>query len=142
MRSFTDLERTFSGQPAPLGAVLARVDTGRGRDQLSAAQLPELLTALAEETRIASITASSAIEGVVVAPSRAERIVADAAGTARRFRNRNERELAGYRDAIDEMMRLEQLDERVSIPWLVHVHRRLFGHLQGGGGRLKTEPNL
>jgi len=142
VRSFVDLGRTFSGQPARLGAVLARVDTGRGREQLSAAQLPELLTALAEETRIASITASSAIEGVVVAQARAERIVADTAGTARRYRNRNERELAGYRDAIDEMMRLEQPDARVSVPWLAHVHRRLFGHLDGGGGRLKTEPNL
>lgn len=142
MRSFVDVDRTFAGQPARLGAVLARIDTGRGREQLSTAQLPELLQGLAEETRIASITASSAIEGVVVEPSRAERIVATPGGTSRRYRNRNERELAGYRDAIDEMMRLERLDEAVSVPVLVHLHRRLFGHLDGGGGRLKTDPNL
>jgi Fic family protein len=141
VRSFVDLDAAFAGQPPPLGAVLARVDTARGREQLSVAQLPELLTALAAETRIASITASSAIEGVVVAPSRAERIVSAPERASRRYRNRNERELAGYRDAVDEMMRLERFDEAVSIPWLSHVHRRLFGHLDGGGGRLKTDRN-
>ena len=142
MRSFVDLDRTFSGQPARLGAVLARVDTGRGKEYLSKTQLPELLTALGAETRIMSITASSAIEGVVVEQSWAERIIAAPAGTARRFRNRNERELAGYRDAIDEMMRIERFDEVVSVAWLSHVHRSLFGHLESGGGQLKSDPNF
>ncbi len=142
MRSFVDLDRTLSGQPASLGAVLAWVDTARGREQLWVAPLPELLAGLGEETRIASITASSAIEGVVVDAARAERIMSARDGTARRLRNRSERELAGYRDAFDELMRLERLDEPVSVPWLTHVHRHLFGHVDGGGGRLKTDPNL
>ncbi len=142
MWSFVHLDQTFDGQPARLGARLARVDVSRGREQLSAAQMPELLGALAEETRVASITASSAIENVVVEPARAARILAETAGTSRRLRNRNEREFAGYRDAIDEMMRRDSLDEQVSVPWLCHVHRQLFGHLDGGGGRLKTDQNL
>lgn len=54
--------------------MLSRIDTGRGRELLFADQRPELLRALSESARIASITASNAIEGVIVAPGRAEKI--------------------------------------------------------------------
>lgn len=103
MRSFIDVEHRFGSQPARLGVVLARLDVGRGREALYRDQLPELLHALATTTRVASITASSAIEGVVVAPGRLDGLVKP--GADRRFRNRNEREFAGYRDAIDEIVR-------------------------------------
>jgi Fic family protein len=58
-----------------------------------------------------------------------------------RVRNRNEREFAGYRDAIDGVMRAEQ-PERMSIPFILHLHRQLYTHTGGGGGRFKLEPNL
>jgi len=80
MRSFIDIDRTFSNQPRELGAILARIDTGRGQEQ--------------------SITASNAIEGVVVEGERAVRI----AEGAPRLRNRSEQEFAGYRDAVDGLM--------------------------------------
>jgi hypothetical protein len=56
MRSFIDLDRTFAGQPRELGPILARVDTGRGREQLFLDQVPEVLKQLSENARIASIT--------------------------------------------------------------------------------------
>lgn len=141
MRSFANLDRTFSGQPPRLGVALARIDTGRGREALYRDQLPELLLALATETRVASITASSAIEGVTVAPDRLDGLVAE--GAERRFRNRNEREFAGYRDAIDGIMRTPEADlERVSVPYILHLHRQLFRHTDGGGGHFKTDENL
>jgi len=68
MHSFVDIERTFGGQPPRLGAILARIDVGRGREQLYRDQVPELLRSLASQTRVESISASSAIEGVVVDP--------------------------------------------------------------------------
>jgi hypothetical protein len=78
MRSFVDLDRIFSGQPRELGPVLARIDTGRGREGLFEDQRPELLGQLAESARAPSITSSNAIEGVitpagVAATSRATR---------------------------------------------------------------------
>ena len=103
MQSFVDLDKTFGSQPRELGAVLARIDTGKGQGRLFEDQRPELLRQLAEHARIASITASNAIEGVVVDGDRAERI----AEGAHRYRNRNEREFAGYRDAIDMLTRLD-----------------------------------
>ena len=140
MRSFVDLNRTFGSQPVRLGARLARLDVGRGREAVYRDQLPELLRVLAEETRVASITASSAIEGVTVDPSRIEGLSREGA-EPRRFRNRNEREFAGYRDAMDEIMRAATL-EPISVPYILHLHRRLFGYTEGGGGQLKTEQNL
>ena len=137
MRSFVDLDKTFGAQPRELGAILARIDTGKGQEQLFEDQMPELLGRLSENARVASITASNAIEGVIVdeRPRRADR-----RGLAP-FRNRNEREFAGYRDAIDGLMRLET-HEPLSVPFVLHLHRRLFAHTGGNGGHLKSEQNL
>ena len=137
MRSFVDLDKTFSGQPRDLGPILAGIDTGKGRERLFEGQVPELLGELSEHARIASITASNAIEGVIVESERAERI----AEGARRYRNRNEREFAGYRDATDMLMRLDPY-EPLSTPFVLHLHRLLFDHTDGNGGRLKTDQNL
>jgi Fic family protein len=92
---------------------------------------------LAEHARIASIKASNAIEGVVVGSERAERI----AEGSHRYRNRNEREFAGYRDAIDMLMRLEAYEE-LSPPLVLRLHRLLFEHTDGHGGHLKLDQNL
>lgn len=137
MRSFIDIDRTFGNQPRELGAILARVDTGRGREQLFLDQRPELLKRLSENARIASITASNAIEGVVVEGERAARI----AEGAPRFRNRSEQEFAGYRDAIDGLMRADA-PEPLTAPFVLSLHRRMFAYSGGHGGYLKTDENL
>ena len=137
MQSFLDLDATFHGQPRELGPVLARIDTGRGREELFEDQVPEVLRQLSENARIASITASNAIEGVVVDSDRARKI----AEGAPRFRNRNEQELAGYRDAIDGLMRMDSY-EPLSVPFLLHLHRQLFEYAGGRGGYLKTDENF
>ncbi|MDX6698924.1 MAG: hypothetical protein QOE65_2321 [Solirubrobacteraceae bacterium] len=137
MRSFIDLDATFGGQPRELGVLLARIDTGRGREQLFEDQVPEVVRQLSENARIASITASNAIEGVVVESERALKI----AKGSPRFRNRNEKEFAGYRDAIDELTRLTRYDP-LTVPFVLHLHRLLFQHAGGRGGHLKTDQNL
>lgn len=138
MKSFIDLDERLASQPPRLGVRLARIDTARGREQMYRDQLPEALLGLAEQTRVASITASNAIEGVIVDEGRAEKLVRP---EPPRLRNRNEREFAGYRDAIDGLMRQEP-PEPVGIPMILDLHRRLFDHVDGGGGRLKADQNL
>ena len=140
MRSFVDLDRTLGSQPARLGALLARIDVGRGREGMYWDQLPQLLDSLAETTRVQSITASSAIEGVIVDAGRIQGLAARGPEPAH-FRNRSEREFAGYRDAIDEISRAAAL-EVLSVPYVLHLHRLLFGHSGREGGRLKSEQNL
>lgn len=137
MKSFIDLHRTFDGQPASLGPVLSVADTGRGRERLFEDQAPILLQHLAESARVASITASNAIEGVVVESETAERI-AEGSG---RFRNRNEREFAGYRDATDALFG-EDRSTPLDVPLILHLHRLLFKHSGCLGGYLKTDQNL
>ncbi|MGH2833316.1 MAG: Fic family protein [Solirubrobacteraceae bacterium] len=137
MRSFVDLDQTFDSQPRELGAALARIDTGKGQERLFEDQMPELLRALSGHARVASITASNAIENVVLSTERAERI----AEGSPRFRNRNEKEFAGYRDVVDWLMRLEAY-EPLSILFVLNLHRLLFHHVDGRGGYLKTDQNL
>src|SRR5712691_6403576 len=99
LRSFTDLDALIGLVPAPVVTRLSAIDFGRGSEALYRDQMPGLLTELADRARVQSITASSAIEGVVVADvGRAERIINRRTTTVR---NRSEQELAGYRDAQD-----------------------------------------
>lgn len=137
MRSFIDLDRTFAGQPRELGGTLARIDAGSGREHAAEGRAPQLLRQFTREARVASITASSAIEGVIVSGERAGNI----AEGSRRFRSRNEREFAGHRDAIDAVAG-EDLREPLTAPYVLHLHRLLFQHADGRGGRLKTDQNL
>ena len=136
MYTFADLS-IFDRQPAGLGVLLRDIDTGRGRQELFADQVPELLSALATQTRVASIRASNAIEGIDVSEDRAaalDRIDA-------RFRNRSEREFAGYRDAIDGLMS-RSAPEAVSVPLILWLHRHIYVYSGGRGGHLKTDDNL
>lgn len=137
MRSFSDLATVLGSQPFELGGLLAQIDTSRGREGLFRNQRPGLLKALSKHARIASITASNAIEGVTVSEDRAQKIAAGAP----KFRNRSEKEFAGYRDAIDSVIR-GQGTEDLSIPLVLHLHRQLFQHVDGRGGHLKSDPNL
>lgn len=136
MQSFVDVDGKFGSQPRELGALLARIDTGRGKEQLFRDQRPELLKRLSENARVASITASNAIEGVVVESGRAERIAEGAPS----FRNRSEKEFAGYRDAVDALMRADRY-EQLTIPFVLGLHRQLFYYTDGAGGRRKIDPN-
>jgi Fic family protein len=137
MKSFQDPEKTFSGQPAPLGVLLQRVDIGRGHQGLYENQLPQLLQRLAQQTKVESIKASNAIEGVEVDPGRAEAL---AGGNPPRFRNRSEKEFAGYADALDGLMREPRL-EPITVPRLLEFHRKMLAHTDGRGGYLKQEEN-
>jgi Fic family protein len=123
--------------PASLGVLLRRVDKGSGRQQLYEDQAPELLRRLAQQTKIESITASNAIEGVEV---EAERAMALAGAEPPRFRNRSEKEFAGYADALDGLMREDDL-QPLTVPRLLELHRKMLAHADGRGGCLKREDN-
>ena len=138
MRSFADLDRLIGHVPGRLVIALSEVDAGRGSEALYRDQLPGLLRQLADRARVASITASSAIEGIVVEDaSRADRILA---GRARTLRTRSEQELAGYRDAQDYLF--QESWQPLNVGLLVHLHKLLFTHTAAEAGRFKTEDNL
>jgi Fic family protein len=138
MRSFGDLDRLIGHVPAHVVMHLREIDTGRGIEALYRHQLPALLTELASRARVQSITASSAIEGVVVPdPRRAQRIIDGDAGV---LRNRSEQELAGYRKTLDYLFQEEW--QPVNVGLVLHLHRLLWSETPLDGGHLKTDDNL
>ncbi|MGH3326374.1 MAG: Fic family protein [Streptomycetales bacterium] len=138
MRSFADLDRLIGQVPAEVVVRLRTIDTGRGSEALYRNQLPALLTELANRARVQSITASSAIEGVVVAD--AERASSIIDGKARVLRNRSEQELAGYRKALDYLFREDWRPLNTGL--VLHLHRMLWSETDVEGGHLKTSDNL
>ncbi len=138
MRSFSDLDSLVGQVPARVVTRLGAIDFGRGSEALHRDQLPGLLTELQDRARVESITASSAIEGVVVPDvDRAERIINRRTGA---LRNRNEQELAGYRDAQDYLFQQDWRPLNAGLP--LHVHRLIFAHTAVSGGVFKSQDNL
>lgn len=122
MHSFVDLDRLLAAVPAPVVMTLRDVDRGQGSEGLYLNQVPDLLTQLAHRARVASITASSALEGVVVKNrSRAAAIIAN---KHVELRTRSEQELAGYRAALDYLFAEDWRPLNVGL--LLHLHRLLF----------------
>ena len=138
MLSFVELDRSLGSVPGPVVTRLGRVDIGRGREELFRNQLPALLTELALRARIASITASSALEGVVVADE--ARAAAIIEGKAAVLRTRSEQEFAGYRSALDYLFAEQWRPLNVGL--LLHLHRELFAQTNMPAGRFKDSDNL
>ena len=138
MHSFVDLDRVLGAVPAPLVMTLRDIDRGQGSEGLYLNQVPDLLTELANRARVASITASSALEGVVVKNrSRAAAIIAN---KPIELRTRSEQELAGYRAALDYLFAEDWRPLNVGL--LLHLHRLLFAETKATGGTFKESDNL
>ena len=138
MHSFVDLDRILGAVPAPVVMMLRDIDRGQGSEGLYLNQVPDLLTELAHRARVASITASSALEGVVVKNrSRAAAIIAN---KPIELRSRSEQEFAGYRAALDYLFAEDWRPLNVGL--LLHLHRLLFAETKATGGTFKESDNL
>lgn len=138
MHSFADVDRALGSVPAPIVMILRDIDRGQGSEGLYLNQVPDLVTELANRARVASITASSALEGVVVKNrSRADAIIAN---QPIELRTRSEQELAGYRAGLDYLFAEDW--RPLNIGLLLHLHRLLFAETQSTGGSFKASDNL
>jgi Fic family protein len=136
MRSFQRRE-TLDPVPGSIVATLRRIDVAAGAEARYLDQLPQLLDALRESARVESITASNAIEGVVVDENRAQRL---AAGEDPRPYNRSEAEFAGYTAALDYLHGADPGPLNVGL--LLHLHRLLLSRTDGRGGYFKLDDNV
>ena len=123
--------------PGEVVSTLRRVDRAAGAESSYLDQLPQLLAALSEQARVESVTASSAIEGIVVDEARVPRLLS---GRAERFRDRSEAEVAGYTAALDYLHREDPGELTVGL--ILHLHRLLYSFADGHGGSFKTSDNL
>lgn len=123
--------------PGDVVTRLRRLDRAAGAESSFVDQLPQLLDALRRQARVESVTASNAIEGVVVDQVRVPRLLDPG---SRRFRNRSEEEFAGYRAALDSIHQDDPGELTVGL--VLHLHRLIFSFTDGRGGSFKTVDNL
>lgn len=138
MRSFIDVDMRLATVPSPVVGDLRAIDLGAGSELLHANQVPALLQQLAHRARVESITASSAIEGVVVPDAGRARRIID--GRRMALRTRDEQQLAGYRAALDYLF--TQPWQPLNVGLILHLHRLLWSETPVEGGSLKTVDNL
>jgi Fic family protein len=136
MRSFQRVA-TLDPVPGDVVRTLRRIDLAAGAEARYADQLPQLLEALHAQARIESVTASSAIEGVVVQEARVPKLVSGGPG---RLRSRSEAEFAGYTAALDHLNQAGPV--ALSVGLVLHLHRLLFSFTDDDGGRFKADDNL
>jgi Fic family protein len=139
LRSFSHITDRFAAIPLDVVQLLTSIDNSRGREELFHTQAPQVLERLAARTRFDSITASSAIEDVVLDDERAlELLRGEPTGP---YRDRSEGEFAGYRDAVDYLIAKEP--EPLGVPLVLHVHRLLMRNTDDPtAGKLKRSDNF
>jgi Fic family protein len=139
LRSYFDISTRFREIPVEIVTLIGSIENSRGREQLYRAQSPQVLERLARRTRFDSITASSAIEDIILDDDRALEVVR---GTATGpYRDRPEAEFAGYRDAVDYLV--GKPSEPLTIPLILHLHRLLMRHTGDPlAGELKHNDNF
>jgi Fic family protein len=141
MGSF-DREHTLDPVPGALVGRISKIDRAAGAESQYRDQMPQLLETLRHVALVESVTASSALEGVVVDERRVSALVSD---LPVRFRNRSEAEFAGYRLALDYLHQPDVIHAEsgdISIGLILHVHRLLYSAVDGRGGHFKSEDNV
>ena len=117
---------------------IAKIHESKGRQELYLVQKPEELKNLVEIAKIQSTEASNAIEGIRTTDTRLKRIVNEKTTP----KNRSEKEIAGYRDALNT---IHESFEYIPITtnYILQLHQILFSHNDevSYGGKFKNVQN-
>ena len=118
-------------------SLIAAIYKEAGRQEMYLKQRPEKLEKLVEIAKIQSTGASNAIEGIVTTDTRIRKLVAEKTTP----KNRDEQEIAGYRDALGIIH--ENFDAiPVTRNYILQLHKILYSHLNNpAAGRTKTVQN-
>lgn len=116
---------------------LSVIHEARGRQSLYLEQKAETLERLVEIAKIQSTASSNAIEGIRTTETRLKKLM-DAKTTPR---NRDEREILGYRDALNVVH--ESFEYIPVTPnYILQLHKILFSHTESAfGGQFKNVQN-
>ena len=118
-------------------SLLTSIHEYKGEQRLIAERYADVLTDLVDIARIQSTESSNKIEGIFTSDERLKKIVLDKTMP----RNRNEQEIAGYRDVLNTIH--ENYDFiPVRAPLLLQLHRDLYKFQGAGtGGAFKNVDN-
>lgn len=117
--------------------LVAAIYKEAGKQEMYLKQRPDELEQLVEIAKIQSTEASNAIEGIVTTNTRIRQLVEEKTAP----RNRDEQEIAGYRDALNIIH--ENFDSISITPnYILQLHKILYSHMNNPmAGKTKTVQN-
>lgn len=117
--------------------LIAAIYKEAGKQELYLKQRPEALEKLVEIAKVQSTESSNAIEGIVTTSTRIKQLVEEKTTP----RNRNEQEIAGYRDVLSVIH--ESFDAiPISVNYILQLHKMLYNHMSNPmAGKTKNVQN-
>ena len=117
--------------------LIAAIYKEAGKQEMYLKQRPEELEKLVEIAKVQSTEASNAIEGIVTTSTRIRHLVEEKTAP----RNRDEQEIAGYRDALNIIH--ENFDAiPITRNYILQLHKVLYSHMNNPmAGQTKSVQN-
>lgn len=137
MRSFNYSAIKEQKWDSDILGLIAGIYKEAGKQELYLKQRPEELEKLVEIAKVQSTEASNAIEGIVTTSTRVRQLVEEKTSP----RNRDEQEIAGYRDALSIIH--ENFDAiPITQNYILQLHKVLYSHMNNPmAGRTKSVQN-
>ena len=137
MRTFNYTQMKNYKWDSEIVGYIAAIYKEAGKQELYLKQRPEELEKLVEIAKIQSTEASNEIEGIVTTNSRIKQLVAEKTTP----KNRNEQEIAGYRDVLNTIH--ESFDAIPITPnYILQLHKILYSQMNNPmAGRTKSVQN-
>ena len=137
MRSFNYSEIKDRKWDSELLGLVAAIYREAGKQEMYLKQRPKELEKLVEIAKVQSTQASNAIEGIVTTNTRIRQLVQEKTAP----RDRNEQEIAGYRDVLNIIH--ESFDAiPITQNYILQLHKILYSHMNNPmAGRTKNVQN-
>ena len=137
MREFNYSELKEQKWDSEILGLVAAVYKEAGKQELYLKQRPGELEKLVEIAKVQSTEASNAIEGIVTTSTRVRQLVAEKTTP----RNRDEQEIAGYRDVLNVIH--ENFDMiPITRNYILQMHKILYSHMNNPmAGKTKNVQN-
>lgn len=137
MRTFNYSNLSNQKWDSDILGYIAAIYKEAGKQELYLKQRPEELEKLVEIAKIQSTESSNAIEGIVTTSTRIRQLVEEKTAP----RNRDEQEIAGYRDVLNIIH--ENFDTiPLSKNYILQLHKIMYSHMSNPmAGRTKNNQN-
>lgn len=137
MRTFNYSDIKNQKWDSEILGLIAAIYKEAGKQEMYLKQRPEELEKLVEIAKIQSTEASNAIEGILTTSTRIKQLVEEKTTP----KNRNEQEIAGYRDVLNIIH--ESFDViPISQNYILQLHKILYSHMNNPmAGRTKSVQN-
>lgn len=137
MRNFNYSEISNKKWDSQVLGLIAAIYKEAGKQELYLKQRPVQLEKLVEIAKVQSTEASNSIEGIVTTNTRVRQLVEEKTTP----KNRNEQEIAGYRDVLSTIH--ESFDTiPITQNYILQLHKMLYSHMNNPmAGRTKSVQN-